>query len=130
MALTAGAGVDVAIEAVGIPATFDICQSIVAAGRPHRQHRGPRQAGAAPAGEALVAQHHDHHAPGGHRGHAHAPEDGADRPAAAEEARHPPLPRWMDDHEGLRHVRGSRPREGAQGRSRGPRGKPEVTIWR
>ena len=32
MALTAGAGVDVAVEAVGIPATFDICQSIVAAG--------------------------------------------------------------------------------------------------
>ena len=29
---TAGAGVDVAIEAVGIPATFDICQDIVAAG--------------------------------------------------------------------------------------------------
>ena len=32
MDLTAGAGVDVAIEAVGIPATFDICQAIVAAG--------------------------------------------------------------------------------------------------
>jgi alcohol dehydrogenase len=32
LALTGGAGVDVAIEAVGIPATFDICQSIVAAG--------------------------------------------------------------------------------------------------
>jgi alcohol dehydrogenase len=32
MALTGGAGVDVAIEAVGIPATFDICQDIVAAG--------------------------------------------------------------------------------------------------
>jgi alcohol dehydrogenase len=32
MALTAGKGVDVAIEAVGIPATFDICQSILAAG--------------------------------------------------------------------------------------------------
>lgn len=31
-ALTAGAGVDVAIEAVGIPATFDVCQEIVAAG--------------------------------------------------------------------------------------------------
>jgi len=30
--LTDGAGVDVAIEAVGIPATFDICQAIVAAG--------------------------------------------------------------------------------------------------
>jgi alcohol dehydrogenase len=30
--LTHGEGVDVAIEAVGIPATFDICQAIVAAG--------------------------------------------------------------------------------------------------
>jgi len=30
--LTEGAGVDVAIEAVGIPATFDICQAIVAPG--------------------------------------------------------------------------------------------------
>ena len=32
MELTEGAGVDVAIEAVGIPATFEICQAIVAAG--------------------------------------------------------------------------------------------------
>jgi alcohol dehydrogenase len=32
MKLTRGAGVDVAIEAVGIPATFNICQAIVAAG--------------------------------------------------------------------------------------------------
>jgi alcohol dehydrogenase len=32
MELTAGAGVDVAIEAVGLPATFGICQAIVAAG--------------------------------------------------------------------------------------------------
>ena len=32
MRLTNGKGVDVAIEAVGIPATFDICQSIIAAG--------------------------------------------------------------------------------------------------
>ena len=32
MALTGGAGVDVAIEAVGLPATFDICQKIVAPG--------------------------------------------------------------------------------------------------
>jgi alcohol dehydrogenase len=32
MELTKNAGVDVAIEAVGIPATFDICQNIVAAG--------------------------------------------------------------------------------------------------
>jgi alcohol dehydrogenase len=32
MDMTEGAGVDVAIEAVGIPATFAICQEIVAAG--------------------------------------------------------------------------------------------------
>ncbi len=32
MALTNSAGVDVAIEAVGVPATFDICQSIIAPG--------------------------------------------------------------------------------------------------
>jgi alcohol dehydrogenase len=32
LALTQGAGVDVAIEAVGIPDTFDICQSILAPG--------------------------------------------------------------------------------------------------
>jgi alcohol dehydrogenase len=32
MELTDGAGVDVAIEAVGLPAPFDICQGIVAAG--------------------------------------------------------------------------------------------------
>lgn len=32
LALTGGVGVDVAIEAVGVPATFDVCQKIVAAG--------------------------------------------------------------------------------------------------
>jgi alcohol dehydrogenase len=32
MALTEGRGVDVAIEAIGIPATFQLCQDIVAAG--------------------------------------------------------------------------------------------------
>ena len=32
LALTGGAGVDVAIEAVGVPETFDVCQGIVAAG--------------------------------------------------------------------------------------------------
>jgi alcohol dehydrogenase len=32
MKLTEGAGVDVAIEAVGVPGTFDICQAILAPG--------------------------------------------------------------------------------------------------
>ena len=32
LAITGGAGVDVAVEAVGVPATFDICQAIVGPG--------------------------------------------------------------------------------------------------
>lgn len=32
MAMTLGKGVDVAIEAVGVPQTFELCQSIIAAG--------------------------------------------------------------------------------------------------
>jgi len=32
MDMTAGLGVDVAIEAAGVPATFDICQAILAPG--------------------------------------------------------------------------------------------------
>ena len=32
MALTAGRGVDTAIEAVGMPATFVLCEDIIAAG--------------------------------------------------------------------------------------------------
>ncbi len=32
MKLTGGRGVDTAIEAVGVPATFQLCQDIVAAG--------------------------------------------------------------------------------------------------
>lgn len=32
MALTAGRGVDVAIEAIGIPSSFDVCQAVVTAG--------------------------------------------------------------------------------------------------
>jgi alcohol dehydrogenase len=32
MALTGGKGVDVAVEAVGVPTTFDVCQDVVAAG--------------------------------------------------------------------------------------------------
>ena len=72
--LTNGAGVDVAIEAVGVPATFDICQSHRGAGRPHRQRGRARQARAAAPGDPLVAEHHAHHAAGRHRDHAHAAE--------------------------------------------------------
>ena len=43
--LTGGRGVDTAIEAVGVPATFLLCQELVASGRHHRQHRRARRQG-------------------------------------------------------------------------------------
>ena len=85
MKLTGGRGVDTAIEAVGIPATFELCEDIVAAGRHHRQHRRARQQGRPPPGAPVVAQHHDHHPAGRHRHDADAAEDRAvetDRPEA------------------------------------------------
>ena len=58
--LTGGGGVDVAMEAVGVPATFDLCTRIVRAGRHGGEHRRPRRADdAAPRG-ALDQEHHDH----------------------------------------------------------------------
>ena len=45
MKLTGGRGVDTAIEAVGIPATFELCEKIVAPGGHHRQHRRARDEG-------------------------------------------------------------------------------------
>ena len=39
---TDGRGVDTAIEAVGVPATFELCQDIVDAGGHDRQHRRSR----------------------------------------------------------------------------------------
>ena len=43
--LTGGKGVDTAIEAVGIPVTFELCEQIVGPRRGHRQYRRPRPEG-------------------------------------------------------------------------------------
>ena len=83
MELTEGAGVDVAIEAVGLPATFEICQAIVAAGRTDRERGRPRQASGTAHGEALGPQHFAHHSAGGHGNNADAAEGRAIRQAAA-----------------------------------------------
>ena len=45
MKLTGGRGVDTAIEAVGIPATFELCAADRRARRHHRQHRRARHEG-------------------------------------------------------------------------------------
>ena len=114
MALTGGAGVDVAVEAVGIPATFDICQAIVAPGRPHRQRRRPRQAGPAPARAALGPQHHPHHAAGRHGHDADAAQGRGVGQGPAREAGDASL-RAGGDHEGIRRLRQRRQGAGAQG---------------
>ena len=54
-ALTGGRGVDTAIEAVGVPATFVLCQDLVAPGGSHRQYRRARHQGRSPSGAPVVA---------------------------------------------------------------------------
>ena len=76
-ALTGGRGVDTAIEAVGMPATFELCEDIVAPGRHHRQYRRARAKVDLHLETAVVAQHHDHHPAGRYRHHADAAQDGA-----------------------------------------------------
>ena len=74
MALTGGAGVDVAIEAVGIPATFDICQAIWRrAGVIANVGVHGKPVALAPR-DALVAEHHADDAAGGHGHDADAPQ--------------------------------------------------------
>ena len=43
MELTGGLGADVAIEAVGVPETFELCTELIRPGRPGRQRRRARQ---------------------------------------------------------------------------------------
>ncbi len=81
-----GRGFDTVIEAVGVPATFELCQELVAPGGNPRQYRGPRKEGRPPPRNALVGQYRNHHAPRGHGLDAHAAQDRGsqdDRPAAA-----------------------------------------------
>jgi alcohol dehydrogenase len=88
MKLTSDRGVDTAIEAVGVPATFELCEQIVAAGGVS-QYRRAWRAGGAPSGTIVGSQHQHHHAPRGHRQHAYATQGlqgQEDRPEAADHA--------------------------------------------
>ena len=75
--LTGGRGVDTAIEAVGVPATFLLCQDLVAPGGSHRQYRRARDQGRSPFGAPLVTEYRHHHQAGRHRHHADAAQDRA-----------------------------------------------------
>ena len=114
-AMTDGLGVDVAIEAVGIPATFAACTRIVRAGGSVANvgvHGAPGRAGVAgPVDHGPV----DHHGPGEHLVHGDAAEAGGPTQARRRIVRHPSLHLRPDDG-GLRHVRSRRRDQSAQGR--------------
>jgi alcohol dehydrogenase len=78
MQMTGARGVDTAIEAVGIPATFELCEKNRGAGRHHRQHRSPWAEGGSASGAPVGPQHHHHHSVGRHRQHADASQHSAD----------------------------------------------------
>lgn len=74
LALTDGLGVDVAIEAVGVPATFAACLAIVRPGRIGRQRRCARHLRAAAPAGPLDHGPLDHHGAGQHLHHRDAAE--------------------------------------------------------
>jgi threonine dehydrogenase-like Zn-dependent dehydrogenase len=56
--MTSGRGVDTAIEAVGVPATFVLCEDIVAPGGTIANVA--RSPGGSASRTPVVAEHHDH----------------------------------------------------------------------
>ena len=96
MELTAGLGADVAIEAVGLPATFELCTELIRPGRPRRQRRRARDVRNAPPREALDPRRDDHDR---HRRHPHdadAPQADRGRPARPDRVRNTPFPTRRD----------------------------------
>jgi threonine dehydrogenase-like Zn-dependent dehydrogenase len=90
MGLTAGQGVDVAIEAVGVPATFDICQAILAPGG-RLANVGVHGVPVTLHLEKLGSQYHHHHTTGRYHYYAPPAESGGVGTAAAAQAGDTPL---------------------------------------
>ena len=115
MELTEGAGVDVAIEAVGVPGDLRHLPVDRRGRRADRERGRPRQAGGAASREALGPEHRADDAVGRHGHHAHAPEGREVGPVAAPEARDPSF-RCDGRHESLRRLRRRRPAGRPEGR--------------
>ena len=91
MAMTDGFGVDVAIEAVGVPATFDDVHRARAPRRDGGQRRRARQARGARAAGPVDQGHRDHHGAGQHHDTPMLLKLVAQRQAHAGEVRDPPV---------------------------------------
>ncbi len=114
--LTDGLGADVAIEAVGTPATFELTAALARPGGHIAEHRRPRRAfDAAPRG-SVDPRRDDHDGPGRH---VLDPDPAAPRaagPGGSRALRHAPLhPRPV--RRGLRRVRERRRHRRAEGRA-------------
>ena len=115
--LTGGLGADVAVEAVGIPETFELCTEIVPPGRPCRERGRARAPGDAPPRDALDPRPDDHDGPGRHVHHAAPAEADRGRAARRHSVRDAPV-RARGHDGGVRHLRrGGRDRR-AEGRAR------------
>jgi alcohol dehydrogenase len=107
VALTDGLGVDVSVEAVGIPETFTMAVDIVRPG-------GHVASGGTSAPGSVDRQYHDHDGPGEHRHLGDAAEAGRAAPDQPGRLHQSPF-RAVRHPRGVRRVRAGRGDEGAQG---------------
>ena len=108
MKLTDQVGVDCAIEAVGVPETFELCEALIAPGGVIANVGVHGVQGRSASGIAVGSQHLHYDAPRRYRQHADAAEDGARRPPRSGQADHAPLPA----RRGVERLRNLRPRGG------------------
>ena len=121
--LTDGLGADVTIEAVGVPASFELAVKLVRPGGRIANIGVHGEPGHAPSRGAVDQEHHDHHRAGQRVLHADPAQAGDQPPARRREVRHAPL-RAERVRPGLRRVQ---PRGGHQC----PQGRPHpVTTSR
>ena len=104
MELTGGLGADVAIEAVGVPETFELCADLIRPGGRLANVGVHGKCVDAPSREALDPRRPDHDGAGRHEHHAATAETDRGRPTRPDRVRDAPLPARRHGR-GLRHLR-------------------------
>jgi alcohol dehydrogenase len=117
MALTDGWGVDVAVEAVGLPQTFQMATEIVRPGGRVANVGVHGTVGRAPTAESLDSQHHDLDGAGQQQHHASAAQAGGQRQTGCRQFRNPSLQAARHDGR-VRHVHPGRRDQGTEGHHR------------